>query len=227
MNEELLLYNKLKRMAINLGGTLFGVADVIPYQAYFNLSPEEYQNLHRGISIGVLLSESVLDAITTYPTLLYKWHYRQANNLLDHIAFRVSQFIIQAGYRAVPIPASQVTDWEKHTGHLSHRSMAEKAGLGWRGRNNLLVTQQYGSHVRLVSILTDLPLKPDESMVNKCGRCMKCVHSCPAGALGNHSDDYDINKCYTQLTGYSRLPGIGAHICGICVKSCKGGKGSG
>jgi epoxyqueuosine reductase QueG len=175
-----------------------------------------------GISLGVVLSRAVLDGIQDRPTLLYKWHYRQANNLLDKIAYGVTIQIIEKGFRAIPIPASQVVDWGKQMGHVSHRLVGEAAGLGWRGRNNLLVNEQYGAQFRLVTVLTDLPLVPDKPIQQNCGSCYRCVDVCPAGALGENSNDYDLEKCYDCLTGFSKLRGIGMHICGICVRACYG-----
>ncbi|MCJ7812331.1 hypothetical protein MUP95_03305, partial [bacterium] len=151
-------------------------------------------------------------------------HYRQANNLLDKIAFILSQHIVEKGYRALPIPASQVVDWESQKGHVSHRVIAEAAGLGWRGRNNLLVNRVYGSQIRLVSILTDYPLVVHSPVNDQCGECTACVSACPAGALGTTPDEYDFDKCYGLLTEFSKKRGIGVHICGICVKACPGSR---
>jgi len=59
------------------------------------------------------------------------------------------------GKKALPIPASQIIDWEKKLGHLSHRQVGVHLGLGFYGRNNLLVHPEYGSQLRLVTVLTD------------------------------------------------------------------------
>jgi epoxyqueuosine reductase QueG len=175
-----------------------------------------------GISIGVRLSPSVLAGIEDSPTLIYKWHYQQANAFLDRTAFRICQTILGLGHRALPIPASQMVDWTMPQGHLSHRSVAENAGLGWRGRSNLLVTKKYGSQVRLVSVLTDLPLSVDVPMTFQCESCRTCIDACPAGALGERPEEYDLGKCQTLLTRFSKMSGIGVQICGVCVKSCPG-----
>jgi len=214
----------LKNLTMELGGALFGVADIDPLKDRFLLTASELEDLKYGISVGVILSRSVLNGILDSPTLLYKWHYRQANNLLDRIAFVLSEQLIEKGYRALPIPASQVVNWETHRGHLSHRLLAEAAGLGWRGRNNLLVNQIYGSQIRLVSILTDCSLETNVPVENMCGKCGACISACPAGALGESSVDYDLEKCHALLTEFSKIRGIGMHICGLCVKVCSGSK---
>jgi epoxyqueuosine reductase len=208
------------------GCSLFGVADLEPIKDRFLLSPEELRGMKFGISIGVILSKSVLDGIQDRPTLLYKWHYRQANNLLDKIAYGLTIQIVEKGFLAIPIPASQVIDQEKHKGHVSHRLVGEAAGLGWRGRNNLLVNEKYGSQIRLVTVLTNLPLALNKPVEQNCGSCHRCVNLCPAGALGDDPREYDLDKCYNFLTQFSKLKGIGMHICGICVKACFGKQNS-
>ena len=219
---ELSPYDTLKAQAFEEGATLFGVADIEPLKDRFLLSKSEMQGLTRGISVALSLSRSVLDGIVNRPTLLYKWHYRQANNVLDRIAFRLTQGIVEKGFRALPIPASQVVDWETQKGHVSHRSIAEAAGLGWRGRNNLVVNSRYGAGIRLVTVLTDMPLIPDRPADQSCGRCSSCVSVCPADALGQSAAEYDLRKCYEHLKEFAKLKGIGQHICGICIKACPG-----
>ena len=208
------------------GASLFGVAEVNPYKDGFLLSHLEIAGLEFAISIAVPLSKSVLDGIETKPTLLYKWHYRQANNLLDRIAFLISQNITVKGYRALPVAASQIVDWDAQRAHVSHRIIGEAAGLGWRGRNNLLVNPLYGAQMRLVTILTDIPLVVNAPLDGNCGKCFRCVTACPVGALGENASDYNFDKCFEYLKECSKERGIGQHICGVCVKACPGTKGS-
>ena len=222
MSTEQKNYDTLKNIALNQGGSLFGVAEIESLKGGFSLSPAELEGMEYGIAVGVVLSRAVLDGIEDHPTLLYKWHYRQTNNLLDKIAFFLTQKIMEMGFRALPIPASQVVDWEAQKGHLSHRVLGEAAGLGWRGKNNLLVNEMYGSQFRLVSVLTNMPLKIDCPVGRTCGSCSRCVSACPAGALGEDPSKYDFEKCFGLLKEFSKEPGIGQHICGICVKACPG-----
>ena len=215
-------YQELKKRALDSGIKLFGVAEIDPVKDRFLLSAAELEGQKYGICMAVPLSEAVLNGIEDRPTLLYKWHYRQANNFLDRIAFLLSQHIMADGFRALPIPASQIVDWDAQRGAVSHRILAEAAGLGWRGRNNLLVNERYGSYIRLVSILTDMPLKPDRPVDGECGSCKRCVTECPVGALGESPDDYRLDKCLNKLKEFAKIRGIGQYICGICVKACPG-----
>lgn len=220
MPEHLDHFQNLKSQALQMGGVLFGVADLAPLEEKLLLSDSEKAGLCRGIVIGTILSPSVLAGIEDQPTLLYKWHYRQANNLLDQMAFRLSQIILKEGFKALPVPASQVIDWVGQKGAASHRLLAEAAGLGWRGRNNLLVTPEYGAQLRLVSVLTDMPLQPGTPMESACGECRRCVKACPAQALGETHEEYSLERCNARLKTFAKLPGIGHNICGVCVKAC-------
>lgn len=224
MGKEKDNYDSLRELALKEGGGLFGVAEINPLKDQFLLSPKELNGMKYGVSVGVALSPAVLNGIEAQPTLLYKWHYRQANNFLDRIAFLLTQYIMQKGFQALPIPASQIVDWKAQKGAVSHRQLGEAAGLGWRGKNNLLVNEKVGAQLRLVSILTDWPLKSDHPVDQGCGSCSQCISKCPAGALGESSDHYDFDKCYGLLKEFSKLRGIGQFICGVCVKACPGKK---
>jgi epoxyqueuosine reductase len=210
----------LCKQALRDGAVLFGVADIGGLKDRFLLSETETEGLIRAVSIAVPLAPAVLSGIDDRPTLLYKWHYQQANNLLDRIAFRMAARLTEAGRRALPIPASQMVDWRNNRAHLSHRMIAERAGLGWRGRSNLTVTERFGSAVRFATVLVDLPLEPGRPVDPACGACDRCVRACPAGALGDRPEDYRLDLCHARLSQFSKERGIGVHICGVCVRAC-------
>jgi epoxyqueuosine reductase len=84
---------------------------------------------------------------------------------------------------------------------LLERSVALAAGLGFIGKNNMMIIPGYGSYVYLAEILTTarLPFEPVEPMENQCGSCTQCVDACPAGAL---QKPFYINasRCLSYLT---------------------------
>ncbi|MDD5132734.1 MAG: hypothetical protein PHH44_08750 [bacterium] len=215
-------HRKLKELSTGLGFRLFGVADITPLKAEFIFPPEVVKDLNYGIALGFPLQEQVLAEIQEHPTLLYFNHYRQVNNFLDQSALKLAAFIQEEGYKAMPIPASQVIDWQNQKGHLSHKKMAAAAGLGWIGRNNLLVTPQYGAQVRLVTILTDMPLSTDRPLTDNCGACQACLATCPAKAIKEKPQDFDHQACFAALKEFQRKKYVPQYICGICVKACKG-----
>jgi epoxyqueuosine reductase QueG len=217
-------YQRIKEFALDQGISLFGVADVIPIRKTFHVEPpESIAHLDRAISMAVRLSGAVLEALIDKPNLLYKHHYREANELLDAVAFRVAALIQEWDYRALAIAASQTIDWRKQIAHLSHKKVAALAGLGWLGRSNLLVTPQYGSRVRLVTVLTNMPLEADKRLRKSCGTCRACVEICPAGAIKTRQKDFDHQACYQQLGHFAKKENIGYYICGLCQKACGGG----
>jgi len=176
----------------------------------------------RGIALGIRLLDAVIDRIEDHPTPLYFHLYRQANFALDRAAFQLALLLQRAGYRALAVPASQITDPNGRRGLVSHRLVGNAAGLGWIGRPTLLVHPQYGARMRYASVLTDAPYPPGRPMADRCGDCRRCVDACPVDAIKESSRDFDVDACYHKLGEFRKLPFIGQHICGICVKACRG-----
>lgn len=82
---------------------------------------------------------------------------------------------------------------------VAERSWAVKSGLGWIGKNSLLLTKK-GSFFFLGEIITDLPLEYDkEYLKNHCGSCTNCIDSCPTQAIISPSV-IDANKCISYQT---------------------------
>lgn len=223
MSTELNNYNLLKSLALELGINLFGTADLSAFREHINIHPPQaVEDLNTAISIGLRLSEAVLDTLIDKPTRLYFRHYKMANTLLDQAALRLASETQNMEGRSLPVPASQVLDWDKQTSHISHRSVAYHAGLGWRGRNNLLVNPLYGSQVRYATILTNIPIKIDSPIKGGCGACYKCISCCPVEALSPEgSKSYSLEKCAGLLKEFAKKERV-SHICGLCVKPCKG-----
>jgi len=212
----------IEAYARELGVSLFGVAEISRVREEFAL-PEKLKNrFSLAISMGKRLAGDVLEDIQDAPTQLYFHHYRQLNFFLDRAAFLISSRVQDLGFHALPIPASQVIDWQKHRGHLSHKKIGRLAGLGWIGRNNLLVNPDFGARFRLVTVLTDMPLEPSKLITADCGACRKCLSICPANAIKERPEDFDHIGCFEKLKEFRRRGLVSQHICGICVKACPG-----
>ncbi|SMO93098.1 epoxyqueuosine reductase [Melghirimyces algeriensis] len=69
------------------------------------------------------------------------------------------------------------------TGALSDRAVAERAGIGWSGKNTSIITPEFGSWVYLGEMITDVYLPPDQPLTQSCGECTACLDACPTGAL--------------------------------------------
>lgn len=216
-------YSLLKDVALSCGISLFGVCRIDSFkEKIMGISPEVIESLPFAISLAFRLSDKVIEDIKDHPTQLYLHHYRQVNYLLDRVALLIADNIQKRGYDALPIPASQVIDWENQKGHLSHKLVAQEAGLGWIGRNNLLVTPEWGARVRLVTVLTNLPLKTDRRLKKDCDSCKACTQVCPAQAIKEKKEEFDHIACFETMKKFRKEYNISHYICGICVKACKG-----
>lgn len=229
MNERLqsdINFERLEAVAGGAGIDLFGTASIDDAQrGRFHESIREIaKSLPYAVSMGIRLSAPVLETVLTAPTWTYYYHYRQVNIALDQAAVLISGEIQRSGHSALPIPASQILDWELNRAHLSHREIAGRAGLGWMGRNNLLITPQFGSQVRLVTVLTDmeLPAVSGTHADGDCGTCAACVKMCPVGAIDEDPAGFDLDRCTAQLRRFAKSEKINTMICGLCIKVCAG-----
>ena len=216
------LYKKLENITHLSGVEFFGIADIRAIKKDFYFSDEILRDLDYAICIALRVSGSILNEIKDTPTKIYSHHYRQINIALDQIALRLSNVIQSEGYKALPIPASQIIDWEKQRGHMSHKKIGRLAGIGFIGRNNLLVNPALGSQFRLVSVLTDVPFEAGKELEIGCGDCRECIDVCPAGAIKQSVQDFDHIRCYEKLREFRNKNIVGQFICGVCVKICKG-----
>ena len=185
---------------------------------------EVSESLDYAIVLGIRLSQPILDTVTVAPTWTYYHHYRMVNLALDQAALVYAGRCRWEGFEAFPVPASQILDWERLRGHLSHRTMGEKAGLGWRGRNNLLVNPRFGSMVRYTTVLTDMPLPRGdvEEGETGCVDCRACIEVCPVDAIHDDAAAFELDRCADQLRRFSREEKLNTMICGLCVRVCRG-----
>jgi len=218
-------YADLKDFCSFWGADLFGVSDISGEKEDYAIAPVVKAKLSRAVCVGAALSSTVLEEVEQNPTKLYFHHYRSVNIFLDQLCLRICRYLESKGCLAMPIPATQITDWEKQRAHLSHKGVAVAAGVGWIGRNNLLVTKKFGSRVRLSTVLTDMPLPADSPCKEDCGTCRACVARCPAGAIKESPADFDHLKCFEKLKEFYRARLAEQYICGVCVRSCGGTAG--
>lgn len=211
----------LKELAAQMGADIVGFCE-LPSSPLSNLPA-----LRFAVSIGVKLSDSVLSTIDGAPSFVYFQHYRTANALLDSVAFRLARKIEDAGFSALPIAASQSLGKNNpYRGVLPHKTAAVRAGLGFVGKSGLFLSKQFGSKVRLATILTDLPLVAEQPIIeNGCGACTLCKQACPAGAIfgelpsADGTRNFDPEKCSRYMKEHFQDIGRGS-VCGVCIKVC-------
>jgi epoxyqueuosine reductase len=191
------------------------------------------------VSIGIALSHAIVDALPGRAektvTMSYQHHYNVVNQRLDLIASHVASVLQEHGHRAFPVPAAgRLPDDDRICGIFSHKLAARLAGLGWIGRNCLLITPQAGPRVRWASVLTDAPLTPTgEALNERCEGCTACVDICPVKAftgqpfrLGESRDvRFDAGKCDRYFESMRNKSAVA--VCGLCVHACPYGSAHG
>ena len=95
--------------------------------------------------------------------------------------------------------------WYVDDGPMLDRAAANRAGIGWFGKNTNILTPQFGSWVFLGQVITDLELEPDAPLKKSCGSCVRCIEDCPTGAI---VAPYVVDnaRCISYLTIENRGP---------------------
>lgn len=124
------------------------------------------------------------------------YHYVLRNKLEQIVDFLAAQ---------VPFPVRAVPYVD--TGPPVERSVAERAGIGWFGKNNCIYVPGHGSWVFLGEIVTNVELVPDTPQSRSCGTCTRCLDACPTGAITGPFR-IDPNRCLSYIT---QMPGVIPH----------------
>ena len=184
-----------------------------------------------GISIAVKYPAGVISRIAELPTQEYCDWYDRLNEKLDMLVILGAEALRMRGYQAIAQTREYVGSGEiSDNTTLPHKTVATRAGIGWVGKSALLVTDKYGSAVRLSSILTDAPLDTASPIgKSRCGDCGVCTDACPAGAVsgklwevGVYRDEFfDAAKCRKAARERAKQ-GFGGSItiCGKCIEVC-------
>jgi epoxyqueuosine reductase len=152
----------------------------------------------------------------------YAWGQDYHLVLRERLRALVAFLEAQAGG---PVANRRYTD----TGPLLERDLAQRAGLGWVGRNTCLIHPRHGSYFLLAEILLGLDLEPDAPfMADRCGTCQRCIEACPTGCI-LPDRTLDARRCISYLTIENKdeipaelRPLIGEWVfgCDICQTVC-------
>ncbi|UWG96245.1 epoxyqueuosine reductase [Dehalobacter sp. DCM] len=215
---------EINNQLIAKGASKIGFADL-------SCLPREQTNgFNYGIIIGVSLKPEVVLGISDGPTLEYYEEYKRINRLLNELDEYTAEILRNKGFSAYPKTQSNVEIDEKtRRTQLPHKTVATRAGMGWIGKCALLITEEFGSAIRISSVLTDAILDigiPIEE--SKCGDCLECKTSCPASAVTG--ENWNINKdrdafynafdCRKTALEKSSKIGLNETICGLCILKC-------
>jgi len=194
------------------------------------LPPEQRSSLPRGISISVALDLSVVNRMASGVSPEYIAEYDRLNLLLDRLAKTAAERLRTAGYRAIALSRDNITDGSAaHSTLLPHKTVATRAGLGWIGKNALLVTRERGSSIRLTSVLTDAPLPESDPIdESRCGDCDVCLRNCPGGAIlgpnwsveKRREDFFNVHACRKACIQRTWKTKPGLSLCGLCISVC-------
>lgn len=204
------------------GASLVGFSDISGVPA------ENRKGLPCAVTIACALGKEAVGSIQNAPTDAYYEEYNRKNALLNELGQKCADFLKQSGYKAEPLPTTEVGIDEKLSTLFPHKTGAVLSGLGWIGKSALLVTKEFGSAHRLTTVFTDLPCENGELMKSLCGSCSECVTACPGNALTgqnfkhgmNRSEVYDAFACQKAAFEQAAKIGVRNTICGLCIASC-------
>ena len=169
------------------------------------------------------------------------WSYRHysdiANKKLEAIGFGLAQQLEESGYKAY-IPPGGLADREKLMSFFSHKIAANLSGLGWIGKNNMVINPDYGPRLSFATVLTDAPLPATgQALKDGCGECRECVDICPPHSYTGIVFDsaqprearYNAHLCESYCQGQLKALGVkdmqaSGHVCGLCLYVCPFGR---
>src|SRR5512142_119241 len=196
-------------------------ADVVGFAGLKGYMNGEIAHLEQAVSIGVArrLNEDTL-------------------SLLVKLQKRAVRFLKARGYRTLAIPPD--SDRKKATfisrlySLFNHKMAATSAGLGWIGKNGLLINPAFGPRLSLATVLTDAPLEPDRPVhYSLCGDCALCLSYCPSqaitGAEWSRSSPFvelvRLDACRSHKK--AKRPTDNKPNCGLCINICPYGRTNG
>ena len=152
---------------------------------------------------------------------MYATEYNRLNDALDETAARLA---IETGGFALPATvmdiASEIDRVEDYYSMaVSHRVAAEQSGIGWRGKNELIVNPVFSCAIRLASVVTDLAIERTAPTQMGCGECRACLDACPILGSKDRLENYR-EQCLRYIISLE----LDSEVCGKCVKACVGSK---
>ncbi|MHC4464068.1 MAG: epoxyqueuosine reductase family protein [Planctomycetota bacterium] len=178
------------------------------------------------ICLGIAYPEYVIDCIDVKfedGTIdrntwnIYTKEYKELNRILNDVSKGFSErfggFTIPATIEGIASKIQDVEEYSELT--VSHRVIAENAGLGWRGKNELIVNEAFSCALRFASVLTTLPLIQSGKVENLCGVCDACLEACSFLRNKEKLENYreGCRRYIMQLN-------LDADVCGKCIKAC-------
>jgi epoxyqueuosine reductase len=220
----LTLNDELQTFLSSRGADIIGFADLGEIPANIR------HNFPFGISIGVALDPEIIKEISNGPTPAYYKEYLRVNDLLDMLGQSAVEFLKRNGNDARNLSTTYGDNPATLATPLPHKTVATRAGLGWIGKCALLVTREFGSALRITTVLTDAGVTPGQPVnASMCGECIACVEICPGHAPSGKnwqpelSRDSFFNAFACRSTARElcmKKVGVRESVCGRCVAAC-------
>lgn len=188
-------------------------ADIVRFVDISSLSPNQTQGFMKAIVFCIALSKEFIIAIRN-GVQTDRDEFVDKEHETDELADWLAEYIRQKGYRAYSqseksIEKSGNYDEKTRSSQLPHKTIARLAGLGFIGKNNLLITRAYSCAFSMCTVLTDAPVLTETHtfISSKCGQCDVCKTVCPGHAIygkewsenGGRDEVVDVFKCICPL----------------------------
>ena len=216
----------LKTTLLQNGADLVGFGDIT------ELPPNVRQGLPVGVVVALKFPKNIIMGIRNLPTKEYHEYKDLLNKKLDVLVELGTQILREEGFFAIPQTLAYVNSYKTDDVTLMpHKTVATRAGIGWIGKCALLVTETFGSMIRISSILTDAPLEVAQPVnETRCDdNCSNCTNACPAEAISGKQwsvgmkleDLIDTAACRKCMLERSLLGfGVEDTVCGKCIEVC-------
>jgi len=191
--------------------------DLVRFLDVSELADAQNRSLPTVILIGIAISPKFVQEIFDNPDYMptHGDAYIQTEKKTGEVTDALARFLTDKGHKAISqsdagLIADMAFNFDKKESVLPHKTVAVLGGLGWIGKNNLLITPEYGAAQCLGTLLTDAPLETStpERLLSKCGNCRICTDICEKKVLKGKVWD----------TTVSRDEIIDVHGCSICLK---------
>ncbi len=205
----------------------FGPFDVLDDVERFG--PGDF-GLPNAICMASELPLEVVKAARDGPSADLRESYKIANKKMMGAAAGIVEKLKEAGYKGHVIHPAERIDPENLRGPVSLKSIARVCGLGWIGKNGLMLTDEFGPRQRFLAILTDMPLlETPATRECECGDCRECIDNCAMKVLNDQTfKDHPPSRDTTidwQRCGRFEMKLIGdgskpERACGKCMAYC-------
>lgn len=222
------LTKQVKDYALECGVDIVGVASIDRFEGAPNgFHPTDVMKSTRSvITFARKFIMGILDELSPErQRLSYKHHmYAHKNTYNTFTGYDLARFLEERGNKAYIIQPTTPYHAHEFRSVMSHRHAAVRSGLGVFGKNNLVLTKEFGPRQRFCSVLTDAELVPDPMIEGDlCRDCNTCRDACPVQAWDGKSDIFYKPVC-AHHQHWNRADQECKQPCGICVQVCPVGK---